>query len=398
MPPQKAPAEVDHHPARAERDGPAGGLRRHLRFLDGIRGLAALYVAIFHACSFEGSNLVAKPWSLLVDCFRFGHLAVGVFIVLSGFCLMLPVVTDGGGHLPRGFAEYLRRRAWRILPPYYAAFGMSAAILAAGLALRGTGLVQGEDVRQGFSIGSFFSHLLLIHNLNVTWAYSVNSPLWTVATEWQIYFLFPLVLLPMWRHFGNVASVTLGFGIGLAPMLFLRREQSLWWAGPWYLGLFGLGMAAADYSVRFRNREQAPSAPALLGIGSLALLVLLCSLRPFTVPIWVLDAVVGLAASCLIAYCALEAAATPAAGKHWLLRVLQSAPIAGLGAFSYSLYLIHFPLQRGLVRVLQTLHLTPEQILFIQIFIGMPLIIGLAYLFYQGCERPFMLHNRKRRK
>ena len=68
--------------------------------------------------------------------FRHGHYAVAVFIVLSGFCLMLPVTRDPNGRLPGGFAAYLGRRARRILPPYYAALGMCWIAIALIPALR----------------------------------------------------------------------------------------------------------------------------------------------------------------------------------------------------------------------------------------------------------------------
>src|SRR5436853_35532 len=58
----------------------------------------------------------------------FGHFGVVVFIVLSGFCLMLPVVR-GDGTLRGGIAAFFKRRTLRIVPPYYVAIGLSLLLI-----------------------------------------------------------------------------------------------------------------------------------------------------------------------------------------------------------------------------------------------------------------------------
>ena len=59
--------------------------RVKLLFLDGLRGLAALYVLLFHLYNPEGLPAVIRHG---LSCLRFGHYAVGVFIVLSGHSLI----------------------------------------------------------------------------------------------------------------------------------------------------------------------------------------------------------------------------------------------------------------------------------------------------------------------
>lgn len=108
--------------------------RVRLHFLDGMRGLSAFYVLLFHAhwqadWYFQPaplSGLTAAISSLL----DYGHAAVAVFIVLSGYCLMLPVARSGGLSIPGGVGAYLLRRARRIMPPYYAAIGVSLLLIA----------------------------------------------------------------------------------------------------------------------------------------------------------------------------------------------------------------------------------------------------------------------------
>ena len=70
-----------------------------LDYVDGLRGLTALYVAIYHALglvNFESpeSNIILsilqKIFHLaLITLFRYGHFGVVVFIVISGYSLMI---------------------------------------------------------------------------------------------------------------------------------------------------------------------------------------------------------------------------------------------------------------------------------------------------------------------
>jgi peptidoglycan/LPS O-acetylase OafA/YrhL len=67
-----------------------------LVYLDGLRGLAALYVVLFHV--YQECSDMGKISPQLRSALRFigeGEVAVSVFIVLSGYCLMLPVVQSG---------------------------------------------------------------------------------------------------------------------------------------------------------------------------------------------------------------------------------------------------------------------------------------------------------------
>ena len=76
--------------------------RVRLDFLDGIRGLSALYVVLYHAIppkavvgTSAAHNLVRK----MTFPIHQGHLAVAIFIVLSGYCLMLPIAKSADGQL-----------------------------------------------------------------------------------------------------------------------------------------------------------------------------------------------------------------------------------------------------------------------------------------------------------
>src|ERR1041384_5313971 len=205
-----------------------------LAYLDGLRALASGYVVLFHALpGFSMPHLVG-PWRLLKRAFAYGHEAVAIFIVLSGYCLMLPVVRKDPARLGVDFTRFVGRRAKRILPPYFAALAFSLTLLwlAPVLRTKGTGTIW-EDSLPGLDVGAIATHLLVVHNWFPRYGYQINGPLWSVASEWQIYFFFPLLLLPSWRRFGMVGALLGAAAVGYAPLVFAAGPAHV--AIPWYL-------------------------------------------------------------------------------------------------------------------------------------------------------------------
>ena len=73
-----------------------------------------------------------------------------------------------------------------------------------------------------------------------------------------------------------------------------------------------------------------------------------------------------------------------------LSRVLSTRFFGWAGGFSYSLYLIHFPLQQLLWQYLvRPLNFEKNIQFIVMSVVGTPILIGLSRLFYQICEKPF---------
>jgi peptidoglycan/LPS O-acetylase OafA/YrhL len=356
-----------------------------LAFLDGLRGLAALHVVLFHcwhALFWDGP----PPGRLYGLTFPLagGRFAVTVFIVLSGFVLAWPLARDGS--LRGGLRGFFLRRARRILPPYYAALALSllaGALLPAAYLAPGSYLALASPCWGG---GVLLSHLLLLHNLDGGWVWKVNIPFWSVATEWQIYFAFALVLVPLWRRWGPAAAAAVGWAGGLA---LAWLYPPLWTGAAWFLGCFALGLWAADTAARRPGwlRRGPWAAGALLGFGAfLGLLAWAVNARAdFLRSEWrfnpALDALVGAATACLILW---------GCRGGWPGRVLASRPLVRLGGFSYSLYLVHWPVVAVLDAWGRLAGLGAWERAALLFGVTAPLSVGVAFLFYLVFERPFL--------
>ena len=361
--------------------------RMHFAFLDGLRALAALYVFLYHLWVSQFS-LLSKGWP--TGWIAYGHLAVDVFIVLSGFCLMLPVVR--GKELKGGAGRFFYRRARRILPPFYACLALCIPInILVGR--------MGHHHQPVISVKSLLVNLLLLQDvfprLNI-----LDGPLWSVAAEWKIYFLFPMMVW-LWRRSGPVAVLAFGavVGYGIAGGLHQTSpDLMIQHLCPWYVFLFAMGVCAAPLALKpLGDRLSLSWIWITAAFG--ALLAGLLMLFPitsegeghfFTPHLTTIDAVMGaLTASALIVL--MQDAQRK--GPTLFLKVLSWRPLVFLGTFAYSLYLMHTPFLAVLIPLLNRMEgvsIAPVSKILILGVVGIPLIIGLSYAFFLIFERPFL--------
>ncbi|HEY4104329.1 MAG TPA: acyltransferase [Polyangiaceae bacterium] len=364
-----------------------------LEYLDGLRGLAALYVVLFHAgVGFTSADL--PFWArALRHVLSFGHDAVAVFIVLSGYCLMIPAARRDG-EVSGGIVSYFRRRARRILPPYYGALLLSlifVLLLPAGAAKSGT---IWDDTYPAIALAPIATHLALVHNWFPAYVHTVNGPLWSVATEWQIYFFFPLALLPVWRRAGRLGALALGFALGSLPIWFAPKIAAV--VNPWYLGLFALGMCAAGINFSSRPADVALRASnAWRAFVWLGFVVLALGFSAFS-KLWfenivLSDVVMGTVTALLLIHYTRHATAEDRRERPFGLRVLESTPLVALGRFSYSLYLTHLPLVAAWYFALRGLTSSQSSLMIALLACSVPSSIVLAYGFFSLVERRFLL-------
>lgn len=360
-----------------------------LRHLDGIRGLAALFVVLHHTWLTVWPDLYARRLPLVGSAtrvFAFGHFAVVVFIVLSGFCLALPVARTGG--LEGGARRFFLRRARRLLPPYYASFALSLVLIWTLIGQR-TGTHW--DISVPVDWRGYVGNSLLMGD--VLGGGQINHVWWSVALEWQIYLTFPL-LVGCWLLFGAGAATVLGGALAAGAAIVVAHYPfvgpvDLGGILPWFLALFSLGMLGAaiaetdaPYMRLLRERTRWGPLGAVMTLGVVTACVV-GGRQGASAHRAVLDLVVGAAAVCVIV--------ASCRGDGRLRRLLSWRPFVFVGGFSYSLYLVHAPLlQVAWQYGLRPLGLRPSETFVLLMLIGVPIVVTASYLFYVAFERPFL--------
>ena len=289
----------------------------------------------------------------------------------------------GPGHISSG--------ARRILPPYYAALALSLLLIALCPGLRHPAGVRWDIALPAFTWDALLSHLFLVQNYSARLGNAIDPPAWTVACEWQIYFLLPFILLPVWRRWNMAAAVAAAFLCGIAPHALLHLHFN----SSWYPGLFALGMAGAVVSFSkqptvctWRDRVLWPLTALVLAASAWLFAHFFGTAGPRFV---LVDVLTGCAVLSLIIDSTQRLQAGSAqAVRSLVLRLFQSRGLVWVGTFSYSLYLVHDPMLALLHLFLRSLHLPATALLFLMYGIGVPLSVAASYVFYLLIERRFM--------
>lgn len=339
--------------------------------LDGLRGLAAAFVVLHHVylLAYPGYPAPHSPW--WCRWLVYGHFAVAVFIVLSGFSLALRPARSDWRIADLG--QFFRRRAWRILPTYWPALLFS-------LVIAWTITPQPEQGVPG--LRSALVHGLLLQD--IVGSATPNGAMWSIAVEVQLYLVFPLLVLLV-RRLGAVAMLAivtaLVVGEGIAAD-HLRAAEQLLRLTPQFGALFALGVAAAAV------RQRAPR-PRLLAGAAVAALAPPVALITFRGSRWVVANLywVDLALAPAIA---LGIAAVAGGAAARTARLLDRAPLRRLGGFSYTLYLVHAPIVVALFHLVVTPWAgTGTDALAIGGLGVAPIAVAVAWLFAEVFEFPF---------
>jgi len=189
-------------PAAEQKSSP-----QHYPFLDGIRGIAILWVFLFHSLgeSYGWNHFPWRGWLrsfdeprslVLLFPLSLGGLGVAIFFAVSGFCIHLSHVRNR----EKGWRYFFHRRFFRIYPAYLAAILIFFFLWP----------WHNYSLYSPTSFKSIIAHLFGVHNLYIHTKFDINPSMWSIGTELQLYAVYPLLLIVMSK---------LGWGYGLIAML-----------------------------------------------------------------------------------------------------------------------------------------------------------------------------------
>jgi peptidoglycan/LPS O-acetylase OafA/YrhL len=312
------------------------GLPSRILMLDVFRGVACAWVLLHHSLGTMPlvPGLLHIPGNILGLTARTGWLGVSLFLVLSGFCLYYPLVrlTPHRPH-PVPVGPFLLRRCQRLVPAYLAALGLGVLL---GLTTNFWGAWDAAPI----SMLDLLSHLLLIHNLSPATFNTINGALWSLALEFQLYLLFPMLVAGVLRY-GMARVLLLTFVVATLWQLGCWMVLGGWtlaWGGelatayhalPARCFEFVAGMAAAQIVVQPSPQARRRARWSVLLLTPGALLLVMAYTR-FGI---LLDQTWGVIFASLIVVILTHPGGLP------IPRLL-----VWIGVRSYSIYLIHQPL------------------------------------------------------
>lgn len=345
-----APAAAGAPPADPARVDPG---RPWFPALDGLRGVAAALVVVFHV---TGAVARFPQWTWGGGLARFGNLGVALFFVLSGFLLTRPFFA---AHLarerPPQLGRYAVRRLARIVPAYWVALTVWLFVIRDDPPVGGR---SAYALLYGF--GQVYDRRYVDRGGSLAVA-------WTLCIEMSFYIVLPALAWVLCRlasrgPIGRRVAVLALSCVGI----FVAGSLARWWmweqGGDWafrsysllgHVGWFGLGMALAAVVAGvaagvapprwLRDLAALPALCLALAAG-VAWVTTLLPLPPPGYPqkppeqalIFVGNGLVG--ALCMLPLVIGDQTDGP------VRAVLTSRPARWLGQISYGLYLWHTPI------------------------------------------------------
>lgn len=328
--------------------------------IQALRGLAVLMVVLYH-------TKVGEPQA--------GFLGVDVFFVISGF-LITTLVAKGIDRGTFTLSEFYFRRAKRLLPAAYVTFFITAVCAP--------WFLNQQELRdfatQVIGAVTFTGNIVLWQQTGYFEGAGDLKPLlhvWSLAIEEQYYFLLPAALLftrPSRWLWGAVAAVLLSLALCTAGGVF--KPVATFYLLPtraWELLIGSVG-ALWLLSPQTDRRVAVERVIKLLFVPALLCLLVL----PFL-------PVVGIHPGINAVLIALATLVIILRNSHRLNSALPTRVLAHVGDFSYSLYLVHWPI----IAFMKNAWLGSDPLLPLEMRLSaLALSFSLAYLLYRVIEDP----------
>ena len=287
-------------------------LPKYLPELDGMRGLAILWVVLYHC-----KPRLKGTW--LYGASLWGWAGVIVFFLLSGFLITSILLTTRDQ--PHYFHNFHARRFLRIWPVYL--------LLLVVVYLNAPWFI-GPPVWQAIRTAPWWAYLLCIQNLFHLSLPPALGPTWALAIEEQYYFVWAPVARWL-RQPWMLAAVLVG-ALVASPALRLGHHA---WLTPTHtlIHLDGLAwgslIALAMHTLKLSRR-------AWLSMGLAALVLGIAAAATVAGGTAFLDSALSIGfAGAMVTAIASSGARNP------LSAVLRRGPLAYYGKISYGLYMIH---------------------------------------------------------
>ena len=332
--------------------------RQRFKSLDGLRGIAVLFVLLSHSSNQE---IFFHPF---LDFHSIGKIGVYLFFVLSAYLLDRQIIIAllSGNNTKRFWLNYFLRRFLRIYPLFV------IALLTYGAA-HSLGMNTGIDFIKDTPL-----HLVFI---------KANTVFWSIAVEFKYYFISPLLLLLCHYAFRWKPLPTFIFLTAIIIVAILTRHlfASTYTATIPYLPVFMIGTMISIFEILIKKNVDLSRYRQLFELGGIGAFLLILISIPAYFHLITGKQIDVQSSVFFLPYGMLWGAVLVAAkyGAGPLRRFCQFKVLRFLGMISYSLYLFHMP-----VILWVDAHVPPP--LKIYAFFGISILVAMAS--YLLIERP----------
>ncbi|HZY79374.1 MAG TPA: acyltransferase [Cyclobacteriaceae bacterium] len=306
--------------------------RPYLTTLTPLRGIAALIVVIFHSNLMLMSFLPPFEPHFITGA---GGLWVDFFFVLSGFIISY-VYGDSfrDTFTTAGYIKYVKARFARVYPLHFVTM---IWCLACSLILIHYSSGFHPFFYEIVNPWSAVTSTLLIHSLGIHGMTPLNTPSWSLSTEWWMYMLFPFIF-PLFSRSRVVGKIViLAFIAGL--FVFIKYYLSTRAGGQPTIGVtsdFGFFRCMAGFLLGMLLFELYDKDVAKKFFRQSWVFIVLFGATIIAMHVGASDLLVVSIFPLII----LSAAYNTTAVKH----VLDTFVLQRLGDWSFSIYMVHVPI------------------------------------------------------
>jgi peptidoglycan/LPS O-acetylase OafA/YrhL len=310
-----------------------------IKSFEGLRGIAALAVAIYHFNGFLRPDTIVDSFYLLVD----------LFFILSGF-VIYRAYDKQLSSWPE-LAKFVIRRIGRLYPLHIFAACFFVSVTCGSRMLKtimlhiGLGAVLGAPGAAAITfpdLPEIMTNLFLLQGIGPLAKFEINGPSWSISTEFYSYLILALgvFLLKARARLIIFAIIALsGLALSVYGSLYVDHcvqaghclDSHLTYAFPRCIGGFLLGVFAERLATLIERVPERGISVAQVAAASMAIIVM-----------WQSTNIPGLAFAVTPLF--VVVVLTLSCDRGPLARMLQAPVCQSLGQISYSVYLLHAPL------------------------------------------------------